>query len=68
MYSLYSVAIEVAHSQHYDANSIVDIFRKYGDHLYGKGDYDRAIEQYIHTIGYIDCTVVRPFLMFNLFC
>ena len=33
--SLYSVAIELAHRQQYDYNSIIDIFTKYGDHLYG---------------------------------
>lgn len=32
--NLYSVAIDLAHSQQYDYNSIIDIFRKYGDHLY----------------------------------
>jgi hypothetical protein len=32
--NLYSVAIDLAHSQQYDYNSITDIFRKYGDHLY----------------------------------
>jgi hypothetical protein len=31
---LYSIAIELAHNSQYDANAIVDIFRKYGDHLY----------------------------------
>lgn len=49
--NLYQVAIDMAYSNHYDPAAIVDIFREYGDHLYDKGDYDRAIEQYIKTIG-----------------
>jgi hypothetical protein len=26
------------------------IFRKYGDHLYQKGDYDTAMQQYLRAI------------------
>eukprot|EP00026_Physarum_polycephalum_P001684 Phypoly_transcript_01686.p1 GENE.Phypoly_transcript_01686~~Phypoly_transcript_01686.p1 ORF type:complete len:1051 (+),score=172.81 Phypoly_transcript_01686:443-3154(+) len=61
--NLYSVAINLAHSQHYDYNSIIDIFRKYGDHLYDKGDYDGAISQYLKTIGRLEPSyVIRKFL------
>jgi hypothetical protein len=60
---LYSTAIELAHSSQYDANAIVDIFRKYGDHLYSKGDYDLAITQYIKTIGRLEPSyVIKKFL------
>ena len=38
-------------SQSFDQTLIVDIFRRYGDHLYSKGDYDGAINQYLKTIG-----------------
>ena len=31
----YQLAINLASTQQYDYNSIVDIYRKYGDHLYG---------------------------------
>ncbi|KAL6049387.1 Vacuolar protein sorting-associated protein 11 [Balamuthia mandrillaris] len=61
--NLYPVAIALAHSQNYDYNSIIDIFRKYGDHLYGKGDYDGAIRQYLRTIGRLEPSyVIRKFL------
>lgn len=32
--NLYSLAINLAHSQKYDDASISEIFKKYGDHLY----------------------------------
>lgn len=61
--NLYSVAIDLAHSQQYDYNSITDIFRKYGDHLYSKGDYDGAMRQYLRTISRLEPSyVIRKFL------
>eukprot|EP01104_Vermistella_antarctica_P005197 TRINITY_DN1563_c0_g1_i1.p1 TRINITY_DN1563_c0_g1~~TRINITY_DN1563_c0_g1_i1.p1 ORF type:complete len:989 (-),score=293.81 TRINITY_DN1563_c0_g1_i1:110-3076(-) len=61
--NLYSVAINLANSQRYDYNSIVDIFRRYGDHLYSKGDYDTAINQYVRTIGRLEPSyIIRKFL------
>jgi hypothetical protein len=61
--NLYPIAIELAQSQQYDYNSIIDIFRKYGDHLYGKGDYDGAMRQYLRTIGRLEPSyVIRKFL------
>eukprot|EP00027_Filamoeba_sp_ATCC50430_P018912 CAMPEP_0168579026 /NCGR_PEP_ID=MMETSP0413-20121227/21645_1 /TAXON_ID=136452 /ORGANISM="Filamoeba nolandi, Strain NC-AS-23-1" /LENGTH=897 /DNA_ID=CAMNT_0008612909 /DNA_START=77 /DNA_END=2766 /DNA_ORIENTATION=- len=61
--NLYSVAINLAHSQNYDYGSIIDIFRRYGDHLYSKGDYDGAIAQYVRTIGKLEPSyVIRQFL------
>ena len=61
--NLYSVAINLAHSQNLDYASIIDIFRKYGDHLYVKGDYDGSIAQYIKTIGKLEPSyVIRKFL------
>lgn len=59
----YQLAINLASSQQYDYNSIVDIYRKYGDHLYGKGDYDAAVSQYVKTIGGLEPSyVIRKFL------
>lgn len=61
--NLFSVAINLAHMQKFDYAYIVDIFRKYGDHLYKKGDYDAAIGQYLHTIGRLEPSyVIRNFL------
>uniref|UniRef100_A0A6B2KXR1 Vacuolar protein sorting-associated protein 11 homolog n=1 Tax=Arcella intermedia TaxID=1963864 RepID=A0A6B2KXR1_9EUKA len=49
--SLYQVALDMAFSSNYDSNSIVEIIKEYGDHLYDKGDYNGAIDQYIKAIG-----------------
>eukprot|EP00164_Ancoracysta_twista_P003478 GFYU01004640.1.p1 GENE.GFYU01004640.1~~GFYU01004640.1.p1 ORF type:complete len:938 (-),score=267.55 GFYU01004640.1:157-2970(-) len=55
--NLYQVAINLGIGQQ------ADIYRKYGDHLYGKGDYDGAISQYINTIGRLEPSyVIRKFL------
>jgi tetratricopeptide (TPR) repeat protein len=60
---LFSVAINLALSQNYDYGSVLDIFRKFGDHLYSKGDYDGAIVQYNKTIGRLEPSyVIRRFL------
>ncbi|KAI7865362.1 hypothetical protein BDF14DRAFT_1826351 [Spinellus fusiger] len=61
--NLYVLAINLAHMQKYDNASISEIFKKYGDHLYAKGDYDGAMEQYIRTIGQLEPSyVIRKFL------
>ncbi|KAI8973574.1 hypothetical protein BDF20DRAFT_907097 [Mycotypha africana] len=61
--NLYVLAINLAHMQKYDDNSITDIFKKYGDHLYNKGNYDGAMEQYIRTIGQLEPSyIIRKFL------
>ncbi|ORE02913.1 hypothetical protein BCV72DRAFT_40818 [Rhizopus microsporus var. microsporus] len=61
--NLYVLAINLAHMQKYDDTSIAEIFKKYGDHLYQKGDYDGAMEQYIRTIGQLEPSyVIRKFL------
>eukprot|EP01107_Rhizomastix_libera_P003647 TRINITY_DN1629_c0_g1_i1.p1 TRINITY_DN1629_c0_g1~~TRINITY_DN1629_c0_g1_i1.p1 ORF type:complete len:988 (+),score=293.25 TRINITY_DN1629_c0_g1_i1:3-2966(+) len=60
---LYSVAVDFARSQQFDKAIIVDILTKYGDHLYGKGDFNAAIEQYVKTIGHLEPSyVIRKFL------
>ena len=52
--NFYDIAIKIAKSNQYDAESLVDIFRQYGDHLYNKGDNSGAIENYIKTIGHLE--------------
>src|SRR5699024_1499129 len=60
---LFSVAINLAQSQGSDPALVTDIYRKHGDHLYSKGDYKSAIQQYINTIGYLEPSyVIRKFL------
>ncbi|KAF5277458.1 hypothetical protein FQA39_LY18488 [Lamprigera yunnana] len=61
--NLYDVSIRIAKSQQYDTDGLVDIFRQYGDHLYAKGDYWGAIDQYAKTIGRLEPSyVIRKFL------
>ncbi|KAL1924471.1 uncharacterized protein VTP21DRAFT_4125 [Calcarisporiella thermophila] len=61
--NLYLLAINLARSQKYDDTGIADIFKKYGDHLYSKGDYEGAMQQYIRTIGKLEPSyVIRKFL------
>ncbi|KAH7422083.1 hypothetical protein KP509_13G089700 [Ceratopteris richardii] len=60
--SLYTVAINLVQSQH-DAAATAEVLRKYGDHLYGKQDYDEAMAQYIRTIGQLEPSyVIQKFL------
>lgn len=60
---LFSVAINLVQNESMDRNRVAEIQRKYGDYLYSKQDYDGAMSQYIHTIGFLEPSyVVRLFL------
>lgn len=66
--NLYVLAINLAHMQKYDDTSISEIFKKYGDHLYSKGDYDGSMEQYIRTIGQLEPSyVIRKVSLLRVF-
>lgn len=42
---------------------VADVFRRYGDHLYAKGDFEGAMLQFIKTIGVVSPSyVIRKFL------
>jgi hypothetical protein len=61
--NLYTIAINLVNSQQLDYAYVVEIFRKYGDHLYGKKEYDGAMVQYLMTIGRLEPSyVIRKFL------
>ncbi|KAG6889861.1 hypothetical protein C0992_003757 [Termitomyces sp. T32_za158] len=61
--SLYSLALNVAKTQQLDDSSVADIHRQYGDHLYQKGEYDNAMQQFVQTIGFLQPSyVIRKFL------
>ncbi|CAA3028221.1 vacuolar -sorting-associated 11 homolog [Olea europaea subsp. europaea] len=61
--NLYSVAINLVQNQQADAAATAEVLRKYGDHLYSKQNYDEAMSQYIHTIGYLEPSfVIQKFL------
>lgn len=48
--NLYIFAIQLAQKAGMDAQQQNIIFRKYGDYLYQKADYDGAMTQYIKAI------------------
>lgn len=61
--NLYTIAINLVQSQQADAAATAEVLRKYGDHLYGKQDYDEAMAQYIRTIGQLEPSyVIQKFL------
>ncbi|KAJ1982996.1 Vacuolar protein sorting-associated protein 11 [Dimargaris verticillata] len=61
--NLYPLAIKLATHHQYDPESIAEIYRRYGDYLYHQDDYDGAMTQYLHTVGYIEPSyVIRKFL------
>ncbi len=41
-----------------DDAGIADIYSKYGDHLYTKGDFDGAVTQYVKTLGFLQPSYV----------
>ena len=56
---LYVLAVSLARrSPGYDQESIAQIYRRYGDHLHSKGDYDGAMTQYLKTLGYLEPSYV----------
>ncbi|KAI0934915.1 hypothetical protein AcV5_006605 [Taiwanofungus camphoratus] len=61
--SQFTVALNLASTQRLDESSVADIHRQYGDHLYSKGDYDGAMQQFVQTIGHVQPSyVIRKFL------
>ncbi|KAK6955695.1 hypothetical protein Daesc_003338 [Daldinia eschscholtzii] len=48
--NLFPLAINLAQKSHMEPQQQNVIYRKYGDHLYQKGDYDSAMSQYIKAI------------------
>ncbi|KAJ3022002.1 Vacuolar protein sorting-associated protein 11 [Thoreauomyces humboldtii] len=52
-----------APSGEYDYGTLVEIYKRYGDWLYGKTEFDSAIQQYLQTIGHLEPSyVIRKFL------
>ncbi|KAI3391413.1 hypothetical protein diail_7364, partial [Diaporthe ilicicola] len=61
--NLYPFAISLAQTAGLDTQQQNVIFRKYGDHLYQKGEYDQAMAQYIKAIDNTEPSqVIRKFL------
>lgn len=61
--NLYPFAISLAQTSGLDTQQQNVIFRRYGDHLYQKGEYDQAMAQYIKAIDNTEPSlVIRKFL------
>ncbi|KAL3421512.1 Vacuolar protein sorting-associated protein 11-like protein [Phlyctema vagabunda] len=61
--NLFVHAINLAQKSGMDALQKTVIFRKYGDHLYQKADYDGAMQQYLKAIDSTEPSqVIRKFL------
>ncbi|KAK5636374.1 hypothetical protein RRF57_012086 [Xylaria bambusicola] len=61
--NLFPLAISLAQKCRMDIQQQNFIYRKYGDHLYQKGDYDSAMAQYIKAIDNTEPSqVIRKFL------
>ncbi|KAF4820547.1 Vacuolar protein sorting-associated protein 11-like protein [Colletotrichum siamense] len=61
--NMFPLAIELAQKSKMDATQQSGIFRRFGDHLYQKADYDGAMVQYIKAIDTTEPSqVIRKFL------
>ncbi|KAK8216435.1 hypothetical protein IWZ01DRAFT_431451 [Phyllosticta capitalensis] len=61
--NLYPLAINMAQRAGVDPAQMNIILRKYGDHLYHKGDYDTAMQMYLKAIDNTEPSqVIRKFL------
>jgi tetratricopeptide (TPR) repeat protein len=61
--NLYTLAVDLAQKSGMNAKQQNVIYRKYGDYLYQKGDYDGAMTQYIKAIDNTEPSqVIRKFL------
>jgi hypothetical protein len=61
--NMYDTAVKIAKNNQYDLEGLSEIFKHYGDHLYSKGNFAAAVEQYIKTIGFLEPSyVIRRFL------
>ncbi|GAA5870558.1 hypothetical protein JCM16303_001519 [Sporobolomyces ruberrimus] len=61
--SLYALAISLAKSRGVGQSALGEIYRKYGDHLYSKGDFEGSMSCYLKTVGTVQASyVIRKFL------
>ena len=64
---LYNLALNLAKTRSLDPACVADIHRQYGDHLYAKGDYDGAMQQFVKTTGHLQPSyVIRKVLLWSL--
>ncbi|MFH4976839.1 hypothetical protein AB6A40_003548 [Gnathostoma spinigerum] len=61
--NLFDLAVRLAKRSHLDAESLSDIYRKYGDYLFSNGDFENAVQQYSETVGFLEPSyVIKKFL------
>ncbi|KAK4689022.1 vacuolar protein sorting-associated protein 11, partial [Tremellales sp. Uapishka_1] len=61
--NLYTLAISLAKSQGISEAGVGEIHKRYGDYLYGKGDFDGSMSQFVKTLGFLQPSyVIRKFL------
>ncbi|VDM73758.1 unnamed protein product [Strongylus vulgaris] len=56
--NLFDVAVILAKSSRDGAEHLKSIHEKYGDYLYGKGDFNNAVSEYKETIGMLEPSYV----------
>mmetsp|Transcript_22754 Transcript_22754/g.34476 ORF Transcript_22754/g.34476 Transcript_22754/m.34476 type:complete len:1057 (+) Transcript_22754:116-3286(+) len=57
--NLYGAAISMAYADpSYQPNDITSLYRRYAEHLYRKGSFSEAMDQYIYTIGALESSHV----------
>lgn len=65
--NLYILAIQMAQKEGLDAAQQSSIFRRYGDFLYQKRDYDTAMQQYLRAIDNTEPSqIIRKVLVINI--
>ncbi|RXK35794.1 vacuolar membrane protein [Tremella mesenterica] len=61
--SLFPLALTLAKNEGITEAGIADVHRRYGDHLYTKGDFDGAMGQFVQTLGFLQPSyVIRKYL------
>jgi hypothetical protein len=61
--ALYPLAISLAAEEQCEVAEIMKLYRTYGDYLYKKEEFELSVQQYCHTIGFLQPSyVVRRFL------
>src|SRR5579871_4794323 len=61
--NLHQLAIQFAESAHLPSQKINSIVAKYADHLFSRGEYDAAIQQYLRALDSINPSeVIRKYL------
>lgn len=62
---LYPLALNMSQTPATDTNTnlvgsgqLAEIYRKYGDYLYNKGEFDNAMIQYLNTVGWLEPSYV----------